>query len=124
MALDYRSMTTGQTTADTHPNRQWWKLKKGQEIAESVESITNFLKEHQTYRATQTAISSRLYGDQSALGANGLSYSRSGTAISALKDRISYNVCQSAVDTITAKIAKNRPKPYLPHQWWGLQDAA
>lgn len=110
--IDYKSMSGGGSAANSQPNRQWWKLSKA-EIPAAVETIVDFLNSHQTYRQTQTAISSRLYGNQSALGASGLSYSRSTVAIGALKDRISYNVCQSAVDTITSKIAKNKPKPFF-----------
>ena len=34
------------------------------------------------------------------------------TASAPFKDRISYNICQSAVDTVTSKISKNKPRPY------------
>ena len=112
MAVDYKTMTQGAQPANSHPNKQWWKLG-GKELPDAIEAITDFLTSHQTYRQTQTYISTRLYGNQTALGPNGLSYGRSGVAVSALKDRISYNVCQSAVDTITSKIAKSKPRPYF-----------
>jgi hypothetical protein len=58
-------------------------------------------------------MSARLYGNLSLMGLNGLTYSKIASVQSAVKDRISYNVVQSVIDTITAKIAKNKPKPYF-----------
>lgn len=91
-------------------NKQWWKLT-GDELAQSLTQIINFLHQHQGGRLTQQLISARLYGNLSIMGLNGLTFSRVASVQSALKDRISYNVVQSAVDTITSKIGKNKPKP-------------
>jgi hypothetical protein len=90
--------------------REWWKLKDD-EIPMSVAQTVQFLLQHQGARHTQMHISARLYGNLTLMGLNGLSYSKIASVQSSLKDRISYNVVQSAIDTITAKIAKNKPKP-------------
>lgn len=45
------------------------------------------------------------------MGINGVSYGKNQSVGSAVKDRLTYNVCQSVVDTITSKISKNKPKP-------------
>ena len=111
MAIEFKSFTEGQQQ-DTNPNRQWWKLKK-EDIPASIQAILGFLQQHQGSRQTQMVISSRLYGNQNVMGVNGLSYSKVASTFSQLKDRISYNVCQSVVDTVTSKMAKNKPRPYF-----------
>lgn len=45
------------------------------------------------------------------LGLNGLSFTKISAVASSIKDRVTYNVCQSVIDTIVAKMSKNRPKP-------------
>src|SRR5579885_3438815 len=62
------------------------------------------------WRSTQYQISARLYGNAQLMGVNGLSYSKVQATQTAMKDRMSYNVVQSASDAVTAKIAKNKPR--------------
>ena len=45
------------------------------------------------------------------MGLNGLTYSKLASVSNTMTTRITYNVCQSVVDTAAAKIAKNKPKP-------------
>lgn len=111
MAVDYRSFSTDSASVNGNQvDRRWWLLKKD-DIPASITSIIGFLQEHQGTRQTQSLVSARLYGNLNLMGLNGLTYSRMATVQSSLRDRISYNVCQSAVDTVTAKIGKNKPKP-------------
>lgn len=112
MPIDYKSLTNGPQASDTNPGQAWWKLKKD-ELPAAIEALVSFLQTHQGQRQTQMIISSRLYGNQNVMGVNGLSYSRAASAVSQLKDRISYNVCQSTVDTVVSKMAKNKPRPYF-----------
>lgn len=92
--------------------RQWWKLRPD-EAAKAIQSTVRFLSENQTARQMQIVVSTRLYGNAPTLGAPGLSYTRAPVIQSALKDRVTYNVVQSCIDTATAKIGKNRPKPWF-----------
>lgn len=62
-------------------------------------------------RQAQYQISARIYGNANLMGLNGLSFSKTQMNQSAIKDRLTYNVCQSVTDTITSKIAKNKPRP-------------
>lgn len=112
MAVDYTKFTTngappGSVTA---VNKRWWALKGGERTNAAL-SIAKLLGQNDTKRQTQYQISSRLYGNSNLMGINGLSYSKVASVQNALKDRISYNIVQSAIDTVTAKIAKNKPKP-------------
>lgn len=111
--MDYNSFTQADNQrTDAQPERKWWTVSK-QDMPGSIQATVSFLQQHQGARQTQYLISSRLYGNQNVMGVNGLSYSKVASTSSQLKDRISYNVCQSTVDTVTAKIAKNKPRPYF-----------
>lgn len=115
MAVDYRSFGKGQAASDPGTkvfNRYWWKEKSEIGLAQAVQNVVQTIMQYDGRRQTQYQISARLYGNTDLMGVNGLTYSRvSGNQQNSMRDRISYNVVQSAVDTITAKIAKSRPKP-------------
>lgn len=108
--MDMSSFSTGSATDAPITDKRWWTQNKG-EVAASVTGVLTFLQQHQTGRMTQFLTSTRLYGNLSVMGLNGLTYSKIASVQNGMKDRISYNVCASTVDTITAKIAKNKPKP-------------
>lgn len=90
--------------------KRWWTLK-GPELAQAITQTVNYLAEYDTQRQTQYQTSVRLYGNVNLMGVNGLSQSKRQATASAIKDRVTYNVVQSGIDTITAKMAKNKPKP-------------
>jgi hypothetical protein len=95
----------------TH-QRRWWLAEDPDEAAAGITATMGYLHQHQGARLTQYLISSRLYGNLAMMGINGLSYNKMASVQSGgVKDRISFNVVQSCIDTITAKIAKNKPKP-------------
>lgn len=91
-------------------NKRWW-LSDKKDIAASTMGIVELIAKNDTRRMTQYQVSARLYGNVPLMGLNGLSFSRMANSQPILKDRISYNVVESAIDTVTAKIAKNKPKP-------------
>lgn len=113
MAVDYKSFGgNGGPVADTKVfNRYWWKCKSDTEIAQSIQSVVSTIMQFDGRRQTQYQISSRLYGNTDLMGVNGLTFSKVTSNQNALRERISYNIVQSAIDTVTAKIAKNKPKP-------------
>ena len=109
MSIDYTKMSSdGKSPIST--DKKWWDLKQS-DMAAAITGTTRFLQEHQSRRQTQNLLSARLYGNLSIMGLNGLSYSKIASVQNAVKDRISYNVIQSVVDTLCAKISKNKPKP-------------
>lgn len=89
---------------------RWWAVPKS-ERAQSLAKIVTAIAQYDSKRQTQYQISTRLYGNTNLMGMNGLSMTKMASSNNALKDRVSYNLVQSCVDTITAKIGKNKPKP-------------
>lgn len=91
-------------------NKQWWKVPK-KDRAASIVACCKTISEGDSPRQTQYQISTRLFGNTNLLGLTGLSFSKVSAVASSIKDRVTFNLCQSVVDTIVAKMAKNRPKP-------------
>lgn len=92
-------------------NSQWWKMENDLEKQQAIAGTISYLAEHSTGVEQQRQISRRLYGNYSIMGTNGLSFSKIAQSQPKANDRITYNVVQSAVDTVVAKMSKNRPKP-------------
>lgn len=113
MSIDYKSFSYngegGKQTKD-YFNKYWWKSPKS-DLPQDVGGVINFLQQNQGSRITQQLISARLYGNLAIMGINGLTYSKMASVQSSLRDRISYNVVQSCIDTVASKMAKNKPKP-------------
>jgi len=111
MAIDYTKFGPNGPGSMGNPNyKQWWKAPKSERAA-AVTATVKFISEYDSKRQTQYQISTRLYGNANLMGVNGVSYSKVQSVQGSMKDRLTYNVCQSVVDTITAKMAKNKPKP-------------
>lgn len=110
MAIDYKSFGPNGPVNEGAVNKRWWLVKKD-DLAGSVAAIVNTLAQYDTPRQTQFQISTRLYGNVNLMGLNGLSYSKISSVTTAIRDRVTYNVIQSAIDTVTSKMCKNRPKP-------------
>jgi hypothetical protein len=53
----------------------------------------------------------RLYGTYSPTFWNGYQLASTGKPTAPMRDRLTYNICQSCVDTLTSRIAQNKPKP-------------
>ncbi len=111
MPIDYRSFSlNGPPAMQDGVDRRWWTLAPD-EAAKSITASINNMRDNQSARATQWTISSRLYGNLSPSTIAGVSFSRLAATMPAMRDRITFNGVQSVIDTVTAKIAKNRPKP-------------
>lgn len=101
---------TQTTPAEGSYTKRWW-LSEEKDLAQAITMQANYLAEYDTQRQTQYETNVRLYGNVNLMGLNGLSFSKVQSAQGAIKDRVTYNVVQSGIDTITAKMAKNKPKP-------------
>jgi hypothetical protein len=108
--IDFTTFNQPQNTTQNPYANRWWTAPKS-ERSQALAAIVKAIAEYDSKRQTQYQISTRLYGNSNMMGLNGLSFSKVQSVQGALKDRLTYNVCQSVVDTITAKIAKNKPKP-------------
>src|SRR5271166_238320 len=114
MAIDYSSFSTNTGNVPqniTSPqNKRWWE-ERGIDLSAALFGTVKYLQSNQSMRTTQLLSSTRLYGNLSLMGLNGLTYSKLASVTSQSASRITYNVCQAAVDTAQAKMAKNKPKP-------------
>jgi hypothetical protein len=116
MPIEFRDFTIGGERSgvpDKLPDnkeRRWWMLKDA-DAADVISGTLNLIRDSQSFRATQWIVSSRLYGNLSPTTLAGVSFSKLAAQQPALRDRISYNLVQSVVDTVVAKITRNRPKP-------------
>lgn len=111
--LSHRDFGIGappRTPASESAARRWWTLD-GKAAADAVTATLTLLEASQRQRAQQLTISARLYGNHALLGGAGTALSRVLAANPGMRDRVTYNAIQSATDTVTAKIAKNKPKP-------------
>lgn len=108
--IDYKSFNNPNNNAANPYSNRWWIAPKS-ERAQAVAATVKAIAEYDSRRQVQYQMSARLYGNSDLMGLNGISYSKVHSAQGAVKDRLTYNVCQSVADTITAKIAKNKPKP-------------
>lgn len=112
MAIDYRSFNNeNQVVTPVDASRKWWLMDNSTEMAQSVVGSVTSLANADAKRQTQYQISARLYGNTNIMGINGLSFSKIQSTQATLKDRVSYNVIQSCIDTLISKITKNKPKP-------------
>jgi hypothetical protein len=84
---------------------QWWK-KDEKSIPETLFGIVRFIQKNQNAQAADNLDFMRLYSNKDILGLNSDAYTRV-----TRKDRLTLNLVQSVVDTLQAKIAKNRPRP-------------
>lgn len=96
-------------TQNPHAAR-WWAAPKG-ERAQAVVATVKAIAEYDSRRQTQYQTSARLYGNANLVGISGISFAKVQATQNAKTDRLTYNVCQSVVDTITAKVGKNKPRP-------------
>lgn len=109
MSMDYTKFNQG-GDGNQQFNKRWWSVNKTDRSG-AVFSVVKFISQYDSKRQTQYQISNRLYGNNNLIGMNGLSFSKMASSQNVIKDRISYNVVQSVIETIVAKMAKNNPKP-------------
>jgi len=113
VSLDYRQFHekgTPSPKTEAQSKGQWWLLEDV-ERARAVAATLEVLAKQQDLRLKQILISSRLYGNQTMMGPNGMSFSKLQVLHPSLRERISFNVVQSAIDTILSKTTKSKPKP-------------
>lgn len=110
--IDYSTMSTGKNdvTPPGSVDRRWW-LSSKEEMPQTLMQIVHTIAQADSKRNTQYQVSARLYGNTNIMGVNGLSFSKMHSVQNAAKDRLSYNIVQSGIDTVTAKMAKNKPRP-------------
>jgi len=111
--IDYRNFSEkGPVYSAVAAAGRWWdKDRNSEEIPGAVTWTLRQIESAQSARLTQLQTSARLYGNVSLMGLMGLSQSPTSAIQPASRERLTYNVVQSAADTVTAKMAKNKPRP-------------
>lgn len=89
----------------------WWNLSK-EEAHEGVFSAVEFLNKNQSYVNDDFLRYAKLYGNADILGLTATNYSRVDQSIRSMS-RLTLNIVKSCCDTVTAKIAKNKPRAYF-----------
>ena len=96
---------------DTKTFYKWWLGKDDREICNQLLSTAAYLKESQNYRYRQAAIYARLYGNMSLFNFVGSNMSKMDQMTGLPTDRPTFNLIQSATDTLVSRIAQSRPAP-------------
>lgn len=108
--VDFTTLGTASPDAPGAIQKRWW-LSNKTDRAQAILSVVTAIGNNDSRRQNQYMVSSRLYGDVNIMGQGSTPLSRAAQALAPARDRITFNVVQSCIDTVTAKIAKNKPKP-------------
>lgn len=87
-------------------NGKWWLNNKGT-CHSKITAIVKHLDNNQSYRRVDNLRHARLYGNLDILGLSNATYARPNPTT--VNHRVTLNVVQMCTDTLTAKIAKNKP---------------
>lgn len=94
--------------APVKPNSKWWSDTEDKMLANSLIAVAKAIDDRQQSRAVKNLRNARLYAN---MELSTLSAYHSMAKSSMGKNKIKLNVCKSAVNTLAAKIAKNKPRP-------------
>jgi hypothetical protein len=90
---------------------EWWKAESPSQLASQLCSTATYLKTNQTYRTRQLAVDVRLYSGLSVYSYAGSNVSTMDRSKTLPDDRPSFNLIQSCVDTLVARLSQNEPAP-------------
>lgn len=90
---------------------EWWNDKEDKELCDHLLATAAYLKENQHYRYRQAAIYARLYGNQSLFSFIGSNVSKLDSNNMIPLDKPTFNVVQSATDTLVSRLTQSRPCP-------------
>lgn len=96
--------------------RRWWLMEgenRDVEAADSISATIKFLVDRQSARIAQMRVNARLYGNLNLPYLPGISSGRMITPRPVMKERITDNIVQSVIDTATARVGENKPRPYF-----------
>lgn len=101
-----------------------WYQVKGNEIHRQLTPLMRKIQENQIYRRAENLMWARLYGSVDIMGLSPTTYSRPNPITQGTRPK--FNIVASCIDTLAAKISKNRPRPYFLTDGgdWQLQNKA
>jgi len=94
-------------------NYKWWAADSKEARGQQMLMTATFLKEAQQFRQRQAMIDAKLYGNQSLFSFVGSTGNKVSSMASNVvpADRPTFNLVQSAADTLISRISQNRPSP-------------
>jgi hypothetical protein len=105
------TMNTRTQKTDALEMAQWWMAGNDRDLAGQLLTTAAFLKETQQYRYRSAAIFAKLYGNQSIYSFVGSNISKMDQNHQLPLDRPTFNIIQSATDTLVSRISQSRPQP-------------
>lgn len=104
------SVTAKTKEAPSKPQSyQWWKAKSKEQRGSQAVVTANFLKQNQGFRQDKSSAYARLYGNQSLFGFSATTKISNNKSMP--NDRPTFNLIQSAADTLISRITQSRPSP-------------
>jgi hypothetical protein len=106
-------------------NQFWWDTEDEGALASDLFGYVNRLIQQQSYRQEENFKHMRLYGNMEAYALRGYGFYNAEPS-SIVAGRVTLNVVQSMVDTVTSKLTKNKPKPTFLTEGgnWEMQSRA
>ena len=98
-------------TAESMTLSQWWLEKDEDKAASLMLTTAAYLKESQGHRYKQAAVYARLYGNQSMYSFAGANMSKIDQTQGLPQERPTFNIIQSAIDTLVSRLSQSRPAP-------------
>ena len=89
----------------------WWEESDPNKCAALMLTSAAYLKESQAYRYRQAAIYARLYGNQNLYSFAGTNIAKMDMNYGLPQERPTFNLIQSAIDTLVSRISQSRPQP-------------
>lgn len=89
----------------------WWLAKNPDQLALEVCGTASYLKTNQTWRFRQLAVDVRMYCGLSIYSYAGSNMSRMDRTRTLPDDRPTFNLIQSATDTLVSRLSQARPEP-------------
>lgn len=97
--------------ADPTAMDSWWKTNDPKEVCERLLATAVHLKESSGARYRQAHVFSRLYGNMPMVNNTGTTSMRLDSSQGLPSDRPTFNIVQSACDTLVSRISQRRPTP-------------
>lgn len=108
MSIDYRDFK-GEKKNDKPVINRWWTADE-KDLANSIHEIVNNIATHDKGRHANYQLNAALYGNSEGISSSAFVQRSVSTNPNAVRNHIAFNVISSAIDTLTSKIAKNKPK--------------
>lgn len=105
------TFNTKDVSALSKESFKWWLADNDRDLCNQILTTAAYLKESQQYLFRQTALFARLYGNMSLYSFMGSNMSKLDTSSGLPVDRPTFNLVQSATDTLVSRLSQNRPSP-------------